>query len=697
MAQLTADPARSVEPTPTTPSRSDLSWLELRHGRKPGDRIVRIATHRSFNRSRSGYLVARDALAQPGSPILQVVRRLKRVFIGNPIPTEREAHERLTKTKALAVFSSDALSSVAYATEEIMKVLVLGGLGLLSLTLPISLAIVALLAIVVLSYRQTIRAYPYGGGSYIVASENLGTIAGLTAAGSLMTDYVLTVAVSIAAGVAAITSLAPVLLPYELPLAILAVAVITIVNLRGIRESGSIFAVPTYLFVGLMFGLIGFGLLRVLNADLPVYQAPASTIVPGSQGLGLFLLLTAFAQGCTAMTGTEAISDGVPAFKPPEAANARTTILWMGIILGSMFTGLSFLASRIGIMPAANETVLSQVGRIVFGTGPLWAMLQLVTALILVLAANTAFADFPRLGSFLARDHFLPRAFRFRGDRLAFTTGIVVLALLASLLLIVFQGSLDHLIPLYAVGVFTSFTLSQTGMVMRWRRERGPNWRRSALVNGIGAVTTGLVTLVIALTKFTHGAWLVILLIPLLIGMFSAIRAHYRRLETASEAETPLAVSEVIVRAVVPLSDLGVPAQQALAYAGAIARDSHHVVAVHVVDTRADGERFRAEWEHGRLKADLVLIESPYRSLTGPLFAYVDALRETYPQDTITVVLPEYVASHWWEHLLHNHTALRIKAALLFHPGIVVTSVPYHLGTAHPATYSHTAMPGPTA
>jgi amino acid transporter len=462
------------------------------------------------------------------------------------------------------------------------------------------------------------------------------------------------------------------------PLCVGAVALITVANLRGVREAGSSFAVPTYVFVATMYALIGYGIFRLLTGDV-TYVPPESAIAPGSAAIGIVFLMSAFAQGCTALTGTEAISNGVPAFKPPEWRNARTTLIWMGLLLGSMFVGLSFLATQLGVLPAESETVLSQIGRAVFGTGPIWILLQVATALILILAANTAFADFPRLASILARDRYLPRGFQFRGDRLAFTIGIVTLATLAVVLLGLFNGSLDQLIPLYAVGVFLSFTLSQAGMVVHWRKDRGPAWRRSAVINGVGAVATGVVTLVIAGTKFVHGAWLVVLLIPLFIGLMWAIRSHYIRLDGAKRAETPLAPEEVSIRAVVPIGDLGVEARQALAYARAIAADDQHVVAVHVTDEVSAAEQLRRQWQEWEPGIDLVIIESPFRSLTGPLLAYVDALKELHPRDTINVVLPEFVPSRWWEHLLHNQTALRLKAALLFHPGIVLTSVPYHL------------------
>jgi amino acid transporter len=673
----------NVRRSPHTTYHPDLEWRETVQGSKPGDRFVRVATHRGFSRVGRGYLVPRPGTGAPKTGFGRLVNGLKYFVFGTPIPTALEQRERLTKVKGLAIFSSDALSSVAYATEEIMKVLILAGAGLLQLTLPIGGVIVLLLAIVVVSYRQTIRAYPRGGGSYIVASQNLGVIPGLTAAASLMTDYVLTVAVSTAAGVAAITSLVPELLPYTTQLAVGAVILLALGNLRGIREAGTIFAAPTYAFVAMAYLLIGAGLYRILFAGGLSYTPPPSAVSPGNQMLGIFLLMSAFAQGCTAMTGTEAISDGTLAFKPPEWKNARATLLAMGIILGSMFLGISYLATHLQIIPATDETVLSQLGRTVFGDGSLlWILLQITTAVILILAANTAYADFPRLAFFLARDQFLPRLFKFRGDRLAFTAGIVLLTTLALTLLVIFQGSLDALIPLYAVGVFTSFTLSQAGMVAHWFRTREPGWHRAALLNGIGMVATAIVTLVIAITKFVHGAWLVVVLIPLMIGLLYGIHTHYARLKGARRAETPLQPEDIVVHFVVPIADLNTPARQALAYARALAPDERHLVAVHVTDDAEEAHQLQREWQEWQPGIELVIIESPFRSLAGPLLAYIDALQETYPNDTFTVVLPEYVPSRWWEHLLHNQTALRLKAALLFHPGVVVTNVPYHAASA---------------
>ncbi|MFL5758874.1 MAG: APC family permease [Thermomicrobiales bacterium] len=671
------EPDATTTTPPERPIR-DEGWRQAQRGSKPGDRYLRAYRPRGFQRREPGHLVQRPGTGEAKSTVGRAFQSAKRSLIGNPIATEREHEERLTKVKALAVLSSDALSSVAYATEEIMKVLILAGVATLSRTLPISMVIVGLLTIVIISYRQTISAYPKGGGSYIVASDNLGTVPGLIAAASLLVDYVLTVAVSVAAGVLALTSLEPGLSPYRVELAVSGVLLLMIANLRGIRESGSIFALPTYAFILLMFGLIGWGIFKVATGR-DISMSPADGIQEaGTRSVTLFLLMSAFAQGCTAMTGTEAIADGVPAFKPPEPKNARATLLAMGIFLGTMFLGLSYLARQVDARPA-EESILSQVGRAIFGEGPLWVTLQIATALILVLAANTAFADFPRLASFLARDRFLPRGFQYRGDRLAFSVGIANLAAFAILLLIIFGGSLDHLIPLYAVGVFTSFTLSQTGMVVHWRNKHGPHWQRSMIINGIGAFATGVVALVIASTKFLHGAWLVLILIPLLILMMKTINGHYQRLEKYRTAETPLDPGDISIRAIVPIADLGAEARQAIAFARAITRDPARVIAVHITDDLDKADEFRRTWREGNFGAQLEIIESPFRALLPPLLGYVDELKERHPNDTITVVLPEFVPSRWWEHLLHNQTALRIKGALLFRPGIVVVSVPYHL------------------
>lgn len=684
-----APPSRGGHLPTTEPAiDSDLADKELVRGPRPADRYVRIRQHRGFRRTRPGHLVPREDLGYPGRGLGPLLARLKRYLLGRPLATWEEPHERVNILTGLAVFAADNISSSAYATEEIMRVLILAGVGALSLTVPITLAIVAVLAIVVLSYQQTIGAYPGGGGSYIVANDNLGTKPGLVAAAALLSDYVLTVSVSIAAGVAALTSSFPALFPYRVPLGVAFIGLLCLGNLRGIRESGIIFSAPTYVYLLAMSGLLAMGLWRFATDSLPSYAPPAEWLEPqGIEALSVLLVLRAFASGAVALTGTEAVSNGVPAFKPPEARHAQIVLVLMATCFGTIFLGISFLATHLGIVPdpSEQETIISVLTATLVGAGsPYHYLVQLATALLLVLAANTAFADFPRLASILARDRFLPRTFAFRGDRLAFTTGILLLAAVAAGLVVAFEGSVTNLIPLYTVGVFVAFTLSQSGMVRHWwklrRATRGWWWR--AALNGLGAVATGLVAVVAGVAKFALGAWMVLLLIPLLVGLMWAIHRHYQRLGSAARPETPLEPEAILPRVVVPIARLDVPARQALAFAQAIA-PSHAVTAVHVTDDLAAAERLRQEWEASPYSGGrFVVIESKYRALAGPMLAYIDALRERHPEQTLVVVLPEYVPSHWWEHLLHNQTALRLKAALLFHPGVIVVNIPYHLDAA---------------
>ncbi|MCS7001571.1 MAG: APC family permease, partial [Dehalococcoidia bacterium] len=457
-------------------------------------------------------------------------------------------------------------------------------------------------------------------------------------------------------------------------------------NLRGIRESGNIFSIPTFLFIVSILGLIGYGV-SAIALGAPI-EAPPSRAVGDEHGaiqpLTVFLILSAFAQGCTAMTGVEAVANGVPALKPPESRNARIVLIWMASLLGMMFLGISFLAVQLGVTPdpAEQETVVSQIARLLLGVGPGYFVIQFATAFILVLAANTAFADFPRLASILARDKVLPNQFAFRGDRLAFNVGVIVLTVLASLLVFVFNGSVQALIPLYAVGVFTSFTLSQSGMVAHWFRLKEGNWRLSATINLIGAVTTGVVAVIIGVTKFERGAWLVLVLIPLLVVVFSSIRRHYLMVARELQPRPEGARRPGPARAIVPIAALNYPAQQAIALAQTLAA---HVTAVHVTDNVAAGEQMRASWQRSYPGVPLVIIESPYRQLLAPLLAYIDAVREQHPAETVLVVLPEFVTAHWWENALHNQTALRIRAALQYRPGVVTVSVPYHLPSRDPA------------
>ena len=615
--------------------------------------------------------------------------RLRRALIGTPLPSAGLLHERLSKIQALAVFSSDALSSVAYATEEILLVLVVAGTAALDLSLPIALAIVALLAIVATSYYQTIHGYPSGGGAYIVAYDNLGVWPGLTAAAALLIDYVLTVAVSITAGVAAFTSAFPALIPYRVELCLLAIVLVAWANLRGVRESGTLFAIPTYGFVLVLLTLIALGLVRWLGGALP--QHPSYVFPSSGEGAGaltLFLVLRAFASGCTALTGVEAISNGIPAFRKPEADNAGKTLIAMALLLGAMFLGISVLSRTLAVVPTEHETVVSQIGRLVFGDGPLYLALQVATTLILVLAANTSFADFPRLSAILARDRYLPRQLTNLGDRLVFANGILALAVLASVLVIIFGGLTHRLIPLYAVGVFLSFTLSQAGMVRHWHRLRGLGWEWKMVVNGVGAVATAVVLGIIVATKFVHGAWIVILLIPAFVWMFRAIKGHYASVAqqltlegTSPEPWTGLA-SRKRQKVLVPISGVHRGTLEALRFARSLSKD---VTAV-VVDVEPQvTARVREKWAVWGQKVPLVVLDSPFRSTVGPLLVYLSEVDQREPERGLAVVvLPEFVPARWWHELLHNQTARAVKRALLYRRGEtgkdhVIIDVPYHL------------------
>jgi len=614
-----------------------------------------------------------------------MISELKRLFVGRPLATEQLAHERLSKRIALAVFSSDALSSVAYATEAILIALLAAGQQSLGYATPISIGIALLLITVAFSYRQTIIAYPQGGGTYIVSRENLGTIPSLVAASSLLIDYVLTVAVSMSAAVAAITSAVGVLDPYRVQLAIALIALVTLANLRGIKESGQIFAIPTYLFVLSMFTLIGVGMFKVIVGGGAVQPAspPATPLVPEElQSISFFLLLRAFAAGCTALTGIEAIADGVPAFKKPESRNAAITLVIMAVILCTMFLGTTVLANVYHIIPDGSrepETANSQLARVIFGNGSLfYYVLQVATMLILVLASNTAFADFPRLSYFLSRDRFLPRQFAQRGDRLVFSNGVVALGIFSALLVVAFGAREQALLHLYAVGVFMSFTLSQFGMVQRWRRLNTPGWQRNAAINLMGATVTGVVLVVIASTKFLEGAWAVLLLIPIMVVILRAIHWHYTEVAkqlSLADAPPPTAVRRHT--AVVLISGVHRGVIPALQYGLSLAPDN--VTAVYVDMDAETTAKLQEKWKQWGSGVPLVVLSSPYRSLVRPLMKYIDELDKHYEDDVLTVILPEFIPSKWWQHLLHNQTALLIKATLLFSKGRVVTSVPYHL------------------
>ena len=621
---------------------------------------------------------------------------LKRALIGPPLATTQLIHERISKLKGLAVFSSDALSSTAYATEEILIVLVMAGAAAVGLALPVAIAISAVLAIVAFSYYQTIHAYPSGGGAYIVAHDNLGVWPGLVAAAALLIDYVLTVSVSVAAGIAAVTSAVPTLFHMRVSLALLAIALVAMINLRGVREAATIFAVPTYLFIGALGLTVIAGTARAFGQPpIPPHLAPGQSLAP----ISLWLILRAYASGSAAMTGVEAISNGIPAFRPPEARNAGITLIWMAGILIVLFLGLTFLAHQLGIVPNDQETVVSQIARAIFGTGPFYFLVQLSTALILILAANTSFADFPRLASILARDAFLPRALANLGDRLVFANGIVVLALLSGGLVYVFRASTHALIPLYAVGVFLSFTLSQAGMVKRWWTRREHGWVRHMVINGVGATVTAIVLAVVVATKFLHGAWIVLVLIPANIWMMYRIQRHYQEVRnqlTLEGAQIPDPIRRHKV--VIPVGDLHRGVLPALRYAKSLSGD---VVAVAVDIDPQRTRNLKEKWERWGMGVPLRVLSSPYRSVLEPLLRFLDGLEwETGFDQQITVVLPEFVPAKWWHFFLHGQTALLLKLTLYFrrrqgHRVTVVTDVPYYLSPAEEPVAAAEAGPAP--
>lgn len=648
---------------------------------------------------------------------------LKRLLVGRAKRTEQAIHERLTKKTGLAVFASDALSSTAYASEEILLVLAVaaayGQTNAFNYVVPITLVIAVVLTIVAISYRQTIHAYPSGGGAYIVAKENLGTTPGLVAAAALLVDYVLTVSVSIAAGVAAITSAAQGtrfawLEEHRVLLCLILIAFIALANLRGVRESGALFAGPTYAFVISFLFMIGYGILHYFlhPGNVAPVAAEQLKLAEGYhlQPLTLFLLLGAFSNGCVALTGTEAISNGIPAFKQPEARNAATTLTWMAVLLTTMFIGTSLMAYFYHVHPHANETVISQFARIIF-TGPMgwfYYVIQGTTALILILAANTSFADFPRLSSLLARDRFMPRQFATRGDKLVFSNGIIILAIFSGILVAAFGGDTSRLIPLYAVGVFLSFTLSQSGMIVHWlkagrahraapdvendtgessasvgeqkltnKEREAAHWKKSIVINGLGAVATFIVLVVLVITKFLHGAWLVVVLIPLLVAMFKAVRRHYQEVARQLTTEGLEALRPIRHEVIVPVSGIHRGVLRALQYANSIAPG--HVTAVYIDLDDELTQKIRGKWDQWSGGVELVVLASPYRSLVSPLIRYINRTMKEHDDQMITVVLPEFIPARWWQHLLHNQSSLLLKGALLFKPDVIVTSVPYHL------------------
>jgi amino acid transporter len=610
----------------------------------------------------------------------------KRILLGRPIATAQEMQERLAKKFALPVFASDAISSTAYATEEILLALVLAGTAAVGLSFGISVAVVVLLVFVALSYQQTIHAYPNGGGSYIVSRENLGLLPGLVAAASLMVDYVMTVAVSVASGVAAIITAFPSLAGYRIWICVGVIILIAVANLRGVSESARFFAVPTYAFVVLCGSLVIVGFIRLAAGGL--HPQPISSTTTGIQGAALlWIMLRAFSGGCSAMTGTEAISNAVPAFKPPESRNASMTLGIMAAILGFLMLGVTGLTQILHILPETESTVLGSLGHAVFGGGFFYYALQIATMAILVLAANTSFAGFPRLSFVLARDGLMPRQFMNRGDKLVFSNGVIGLMIASIVVLVAFGGQTHKLIPLYAVGVFTSFTLSQSGMVRHWFRLRSPGWRRRAVMNGLGAVMTGVVTFVVLGTKFTHGAYLVVIAVVILITIFYTVRRHYTRIAYYLEPQNPaqlerlgqVAISKPRTTVVLFVSKVNELTARSLALGRGLSPDDFHATTI-----ASDPEQvlsLQRTWQEMDINIPLVVVDSPYREFIRPAVEYIKSLQPG-PDHTVTVIIPEFVVEHWWENLLHNQNALRLKGALLGVPWVVVISIPFHIGAS---------------
>lgn len=616
---------------------------------------------------------------------------LKRLLVGRPIASTELEHQRIRKLVALPIFASDAISSTAYATEEILFVTAAGGSSLslgLSKLVPIAIVVAVLLSIVVFSYRQTIHAYPNGGGSYMVSKENLGEYPAILAAASLLLDYILTVAVSISAGVAAIVSIPALrgLADRRVLLCLGFVLLMMLVNLRGMKESGAIFAPPVYVYIAIFLALLVIGLGRVFFGDgidrveFEEYAERANNIKETGGALTIMLLLKGFSSGAVALTGVEAISDGVPAFRKPAAKNAATTITVMGVILGTLFLGAAILAHHIRPVPNEEVTVMAQMGGIVFGKGNFFFfLLQAATAAILTLAANTAYADFPRLSSFIARDGYLPRQFGNRGDRLVFSNGVIFLSVAAGTLLVIFGGKTNALIPLYAVGVFTAFTLSQTGMVVRTIKMKEKGWRYRATISGVGAVATFVVLLIVAISKFTAGAWVPLVVVPSVMALFIAINKHYvhigKELEVTPEMVRPEPMNHTVV---VLVGRVHKGVLRALSYAKSLR--PQHLVAVFVASDEEETEHMQAQWRDFKIDVPLEIVHSAYRELIEPVQAYIEELDQRWANDTVTIVIPEFVVTKWYHQALHNQTALRLKGSLLFREGIVVISVPYLVG-----------------
>lgn len=628
---------------------------------------------------------------------LTIKKGLSHWLIGTPLQTADAPSQTIGKTIGLAVFASDALSSTAYASQEIMIVLAAAGTGALGYVFPISLAIVILMTIVTLSYQQTIHAYPGGGGAYIVARDNLGELPAQTAGAALLTDYILTVAVSISSGVAQIISAFPMLEPFKVFIAVAMVFFIMVMNLRGVKESGKAFAIPTYFFVIAMFMTVGLGMIRYLTGSLGAIVNPPPSVVMNTVAMVTpFLLLHAFSSGTSALTGIEAISNGITAFKEPRSRNAGITLIWMSSILASLFLGISFLSGKIGVVPSEQETVISQLARTVYGgQGILYLAIIAGTAVILIMAANTAFADFPRLGALHAGDGFLPHQLTMKGSRLVYSWGIVALGVIASALIVLFQASVTRLIPLYAIGVFLSFTLSQVGMAVRWWKSghlkadekivepgstitHDPNWKTKIVINGFGALSTAVVMIVFATTKFKDGAWIIILLVPLLVTTFFSIHRHYHKLAGKLSLDNYQPHQRISRhRIIVLIAGVHRGSLQALSYAESLGPD---VTAVHVSIDEKETDKVRQKWNIYGNGTRLVILESPYRQLLEPIIDYINKLLSVQqPNELLTIVVPQFIPSHPWENLLHNQTALLLRSALVSKQGLVVVEVPYQV------------------
>jgi amino acid transporter len=663
-------------------------------GRKPGDKRVRVERPHSayFRYTGPNQLVAKPAASLPRSGVERMLLRWKAWLIGRPLASEEEIGERLSKRLALPIFSSDAISSSAYATEEILRVLVLAGAGALFLSIEVAIAISVLLAVVAISYRQVCNAFPGGGGAYAVARQELRPILGLVAAAALLIDYVMTVAVSTSSAMDQLISIVPGLESVRLYFAVAVIALITVANLRGLRESGNIFAVPTYLFVSMALFIVASGMFHILTGSATPLAHQPDVVKIGTESIGIVLVLRAFASGSVALTGVEAIANGVPAFKPPESKNAGNTMLAMAILLGVIFVGVTLIARAYDILPSiplsGGPTVIALVAQTAFGSGTApFYVFQVATALILFLAANTSFNAFPRLAAILAEDGYFPRQFSFRGDRLAYSWGIILLAAIAAALYLAFKGNTTGLIPLYSVGVFVCFTLSQSGMVLHWLRGRQSGWWWRLGVNAFGAALTFVVLMIVLLEKFEHGAWLVALLIPLIVGGMLFINRQYtasaRQLAIRDDYVVPLPNREE--RAIVPVPTLNRAVVRAVNVARSITQD---VIAVYISEDGEHSAKMRARWERQVPGVPLVIVESPYRALAGPLVAYLDVLDRAWPpgkpEPVTFVVVPEYVARHWWERILYNQSARRLRTVLLGRPHTVVVDVPYRRDDSHP-------------